>query len=599
MKVLNRLAIFSAIVLGLSSCQKVLDKKDLGTLNGGLIYGDSTLAFLNLSYIYNSNLPDWFGATGGSISGNGSFSEESFGESKFFEGSIAAADVGDYPASTNLNNNYGKIRKINEFIRDLNAGDLPQYTKNKMTGEARFLRAFRYFDLVRLYGGVPLVLSPQNPIGEDGKENALVPRNSTSDCIKAIVEDLDFAIKSLPGKWSSSNDWGRITSGAAAAFKGRVLLTYASPQFNPNDLAERWQAAYDANLQAKEILTKAGFGLNANYANMWFTEVNNVEAVLVTGYNNKTDDQNKKNNGYDNASRPGYLGTTAGSSNNPSWDLVKAYPMKDGKRPGVSATYSYDSVLFYKNRDPRFDATIAYNGCNWPLLGVTAYKLWTYFETSSVSTEQSASNTGFYLRKAVDPSLAQSNVPFCGTDWMEIRYAEVLLNLAESACGINHLGQDQEAYQGIIATRKRAGIDAGSDGLYGLDAGMSRSQMFSAILWERQIEFAFEGKRFWDLRRWKLIEATLNGKRRTGIKLTLKTGTGIPTAAQLKSTRDGLSLDDMYKNYFTFESTIKDTKYTINWQPSYYFFAILPAAIQNNPSLQQNNTWGGTFDPLK
>lgn len=598
MKILSKLTILSALVIGLSSCEKVMDKKDLGTLDGSLIYGDSTLAFLNLSYIYNNNLPDWFGSTGGAISGNGSFSDESFGESKFFEGSVEPATVGDYPASISVSNNYGKIRKINEFLRDVNAGSLPLYTKNKLSAEARFFRAYRYFNLVLLYGGVPLVMEPMNPIGEENKEQALLKRNSTSDCIRAIVDDLDFAISSLPGKWSSSNDWGRITSGAAAAFKGRVLLTYASPQFNPDDLTERWQAAYDANLKAKEILTASGFGLNSNYANMWFTEVNNPEAVMVTGYNNKTDDQNKKNNSYDNATRPKYLGTSGGS-NNPSWDLVKAYPMKDGKRPGTSATYAYDSVTFYKNRDPRFDATIAYNGCTWPLLGVSNYKLWTYYETASTSTEQSASNTGFYLRKAVDPSVTQSNVQYSGTDWMEIRYAEVLLNLAESACGINRLSADQEAYQGIIATRKRAGIDAGTDGLYGLTAGLSRADMFKALLWERQIEFAFEGKRFWDLRRWKLIESTLNGTRRRGIKLTLKTGTGIPAAAALKNSRDGLNLDDMYRNYFTFESTIKDSKYAINWQPAYYFFAIPPAAIINNPGLEQNNTWGGSFDPLK
>ncbi|WP_437919064.1 RagB/SusD family nutrient uptake outer membrane protein [Sphingobacterium sp. LRF_L2] len=579
------------------SCSKVLDKTDLSTLDGELIYSDSTLAFLNLSYIYNDNLPSWFGNTGGSISGAGSYSEESTGSSIYFLGTVTSASVTDFGTGLSTSNNWAKIRKINEFIRDIDAGTLPTYTKNKMKGEALFFRAYRYFDLIRLYGGVPLVLSPQNPIGEENREEILLARNSTTECIKQIVADLDSAIAWTPGKWSATTDWGRITRGAAAAFKGRVLLTYASPQFNPDDLEERWQAAYDANLQAKTLLTAAGFGLNSSYQNMWFTEANNVEAILVTGYNTSTTDQYKKNNSYDNQTRPAYLGTSGGS-NQPSWELVQAYPMKDGKKiSDENGGYAYDEQLFYKNRDPRFDATIAYNGCTWPILGNTSYRLWTYQALTSgayKSVESSATNTGFYCRKAIDPSISESNVAYSGTDWMEIRYAEVLLNLAESACGINRLSSSQEGYQGIIDVRKRAGIEAGSDALYGLYKGMSRDQLFEAILFERQIEFAFEGKRFWDLRRWKKIESTLNGTKRHGIVIKLSSSTDASTFA---STRDAQNLDDLYANYFTIETVEKDSE-TINWKSEYYFFAIPPAAITNNPNLLQNNTWDGAFNPL-
>jgi hypothetical protein len=103
-------------------------------------------------------------------------------------------------------------------------------------------------------------------------------------------------------------DLGKITKGAAAAFKGRVLLYWASPLFNPCDLATRWQAAYDANLAAKTILDANGFGLNANYKTMWFTENTNPEAVMVTSYNSATGDQQKKNNGWDKSCRPASVG---------------------------------------------------------------------------------------------------------------------------------------------------------------------------------------------------------------------------------------------------------------------------------------------------
>ncbi|WP_256012331.1 RagB/SusD family nutrient uptake outer membrane protein [Desertivirga xinjiangensis] len=601
MKLSNNLFICAALLLGLSSCEKVMDKTNLSTIDGSLIYSDSTLAFLNLSYIYNDNLPGWFGNTGGAISGSGAFSDESYGESKFFEGTVDQATVADFGTGLSTSNNWAKIRKINEFIRDVNNGDLPQYTKNKLSGEARFFRAFRYFDLVRLYGGVPLVLEPLNPVGAEQKESNFMPRNSTSESIAQIVADLDFAIASLPGRWSSTADWGRITKGAAAAFKGRVLLTWASAQFNPGDLTDRWEAAYNANLQAKKILDDNSFGLNSSYENMWFTEVNNPEAVLITGYNTKTSDQAKKTNTYDNQTRPSYLGS-AGGSNQPSWDMVKAYPMKDGKKPGESA-YGYSDQLFYKNRDPRFEKTIAYNGSTWAINGDASYRLWTYFAKNSsgtyVTTETKASNTGFYLRKAIDPNISASNVANSGTDWMEIRYAEVLLNLAESAAGFNRLTTSEEAYQGLIAVRRRAGIEPGSDNLFGLDNDMTRPELFDAILYERQIEFAFEGKRFWDLRRTKKIEQVLNGKKRQGLRIELKTGTGIPTPAEFASNRNSVNLDEAYTNYFQLVPEDKDTKYAINWKPEYYFFALPNAAIINNPKLQQNNTWGGTFDPLK
>jgi len=201
---------------------------------------------------------------------------------------------------------------------------------------------------------------------------------------------------------------------------------------------------------------------------------------------------------------------------------------------------------------------------------------------------------------------------YSGTDWMEIRYAEVLLNLAESAVGINHIGTTEEGYTGITAVRKRAEITAGSSSLYGLSAGMTQAQLFDAILLERKIEFAFEGKRFWDLYRWKRM-SDLQGWYRNRVRSLLKTGAGIPTAAQLKdpkssSYRDVQNLDNMMTNFFqtirnnnhdNSNSTTKLDANPINFQSSYYFFPIPMQAINNNPNLKQNNNWGGEFNPVQ
>lgn len=566
-------------------CSKVLDKTDLNSFSEQQVFNDSLLTDAYLSYLYDQDSPGWPSGDWPKVS------DEIGGETVYFDGTVQVNTVTDYGVSLTDQNVWGKIRGINQFLQKIESGNLSRDFKNKEEGQARFFRAWLYWGLVELYGGVPLVLNPENAVGEANLASTYVPRNKTSECISQIINDLDFAIANLPGKWDNAN-WGRITSGAAAALKGRILLYYASPQFNPNDLKDRWQAAYDANDTALQILTANGFGLYPDFKNIWFKEVGNPEAVWSIGYNNSTADQLRKNDTWDNATRPAYLGT-GGGSNQPTKQIVDAFPMMNGKDI-TDPTSGYDSILFYKNRDPRFYATIAYNGCVWPINGNANYRLWTYY-VSGKSVEPTATTTGFYCRKAIDPNLPIGQVQYAGTDWIEIRYAEVLLNLAESACGI---GRIDEAYQWLIAIRKRAGIDPGPNGLYGLTPNMTRDQMFKAILHERQIEFAFEGKRYWDLRRWRLFEPLLNGTRRTGITINLNTSK--ISATLFASMRDTMNLDSAYKKYFTIVPKVLDTKYAINWQPNYYFFAIPQQAIDNNPKLEQTMGWpGGTFDPLK
>ncbi|OJV18010.1 MAG: RagB/SusD family nutrient uptake outer membrane protein [Dyadobacter sp. 50-39] len=572
--------------LALTGCENILDKTDLSAFNEEQVFNDTLLAKGYVDYVYDQNLPTW---------PSGDFlkcTDEIGGESRFFEGTVQVNTVQDFGIGVNATNNYGKIRSINQFLAKLPAGGLSEDAKKRLMAQVTFFRAFRYWDLVQLYGGVPMVLQPLEGVGEEAKEEAAIPRSSTSESIALIVKDLDYSIANLPGRWTNTNDWGRITSGAAAGYKGRILLHYASPQHNPNDLPERWQAAYDANKKAMELLTANGFRLHNSFSDLWFQEVNNPEAVWVTCYNNKVGDQINKNMTWDNNTRPSYLGT-AGGSNQPTWEIVQAFPMKNGK-PIEEKGSGYDAQLFYKNRDPRFNQTIAFNGATWQINGNPNYRLWTYF-VNNKTVEQKATSTGFYVRKAIDPNLAAGAVANAGTDWIEMRYAEVMLNLAEAACGVNKL---DEAYTQLTALRKRAGIEPGADGNYGLDPKMSRAEMFEAILHERQVELAFEGKRFYDLRRWKKFETVLNGKSRNGVTINLKT-TGI-TPEDFAARRDGMSLDSIYKNYMEIVPKKLDTKYLVNWKPEYYFFAIPQQALTNNPRLEQNIGWpSGTFNPLK
>lgn len=591
-----------------SSCKKVLEKQDLGSFTADQVYNDSTTTKLSIDYIYSQNQPAWFGNVGGLSGSVNSLSEEVYGDNVFVKGTSTSESVTDLGAS-NTAGNYFKIRTINMFIRDVNAGTMDPGTKKRYIAQAYFWRAFRYFELAKLYGGVPIVLIPLDAVGEEAKKAALLPRNSTSETFAQIARDLDSCIKYIPVKWPKNDDYGRITKGAAQAYKGRVLLTFASPEFNTANLISRWQDAYQANTQAVATLSANSFGLYPKFdASMWTTEGSNggstprnPEAVFATLYNTGTTDNGLNNNSYPNSTVPKYIGSTGGS-NLPTWDMALAFPMKDGKDIGVSTKYTYNLATFYKDRDPRFDQTIAYNGALWPLAGNPNYRLWTYYYTKSnalTSTESAVTSSGLYLRKGIDPALTLANFQNAGTDWIEIRYAEVLLNQAECAAEIGNVGQGQEAYANLIAIRKRAGIEAGTDGLYGLTAGLSSPQLVTAVLRERRIELAFEGKRFWDLRRRKLLESTLNGKRRMGVTIALKnTNTNTDYILGTRDASANTSLDALYTASFTVTTKELDT-YNISYQPGVYFFGIPTASMQNNINILQNNTWGGPFDPTK
>ena len=607
-----------------ASCKKVLDKQDLGSFTADQVYNDSITTVLSINYIYAQNQPLWFGNVGGFSGSINSLTDEQYGTSAFTAGTNnvdAVTDIG----SSNTAGNYVKIRSINMFIRDVTAGTMPDAVKKRFIAQALFWRALRYFELVKLYGGVPLVLVPQEALGADAKAAALVPRAKTSEVFAQIKADLDIAVRDLPVYWPNNADYGRITAGAAQAYEGRVLLYQASPQFNRSNDQAKWQAAFDANLKAVQLLALGGYGLYPKYdVTMWTTQGGsggkpvNPEAVFVTQFNNLvTTDQNAATNTYPNNTVPRYIGTGT-PSNAPTWNLVQAYPMKDGKDTtskdaslnGNVSKYAgnYSLQKFFLNRDPRFDATIAFNGANWPLNGNSSYRIWTYnYNNRATGTNNfvtaepaASSSSGLYLRKAIDPSLTSSTFDHPSTDWIDLRYTEVLMNLAEAAAELNHTGEGQEAYTNLIAIRKRAGIEIG-DGFYGIPRGMNHDQLINFIVRERQIEFAFEGKRFWDVRRRMLVNSLFNGKKRLGMYITLAPIAGTSTD-YLALTRDNLAntlgLDAMYNTYFTVRTTSLDVT-PLAFSENNYFFGIPTATLQNDPNVAQTNLWGGTFDPLQ
>ncbi|MGN7990357.1 RagB/SusD family nutrient uptake outer membrane protein [Pedobacter sp. 22226] len=665
----------SLVILSASCKDSFLEeKKDYAGFNEQ-VFQEASLASGYVDYVYGLFLPANNGTPNVQVQSateNGAYSsaftqttDELAGETDWnkewaqisYVNSNALKYFGQRLPSSVANNTWTRMKEINLFLQEIDKHGLPSDVTAKFKGQMYFWRAWQYFELVKLYGGVPLVLLPQDPIVSSASSNE-IQRSSTSACIEQITKDLDLAISLLPGRWSG-NDNGRITSGAAAALKGRVLLTWASPLFNRTDDRVRWEKAYQANLAAKTLLESNGFGLfkEGGTANgvAWgamFVKDHSIEAVFEFGFNALSTGNTQRNNGWEQATRSREI--NGAGSISPTKQIVDAFPMRDGKPINASsAAYPYTEGKFYKNRDPRFYKTFVYNGATWPYGGNANYKQWTYVWKKAANTgynatteTKGANGSGIYLCKANNPTASNTigNFSNSATDYMEIRFAEVVLNLAESAIGAD---KTPEGFEGIKSIRERAGILPGTDGSYGLGVGLSRDQLFAAVLNERKVEFAYESKRFWDLRRWMLFEsgpttsrlgfAPLNGTRRTGFYISVKnqagddyvaptpTSTIDPLIKQSNGTvavidRDattypaGITTADQYLDYLYdkyFKVGVRDdldktspANWKFTWYPQYYFFGINQTVLSASPYLQQTTGWdsmngAGTFDPLK
>lgn len=520
----------------------------------------------------------------------------------FLYGTLTETSITDIATGTSLTaNRYADIRRCNLAIEGLNGSlTLPESVKQPLKGQFFFLRAMTYFKLVRLYGGVPLILRAQ---GQNEDELA-VPRAKTSECIAQIGKDLDSAAAFLPKKWTG-NEVGRATRGAALALKGRAFLYWASPQFNPTNIASRWTDAQAACKAAYDTLTADGFGLITKYSDIFVTE-DHKEVVIVRKYNTSRD----LGTNLENVTRP-FSETSAGSgSNQPTWNLVQAYPMNNGL-PTSDVNSGYSSTLFWVNRDPRFAATIAYNGDLWALSGKATRKQWTY--TGVLDETAGTMVTGFYCKRLCNPTLSPAQALYNsntgggnGMDWIEMRFAEVMLNLSEC---YNETGNLTEAKNLVRLVRQRAGVTAGSYD-YGLSVATDVVSMRRLLLNERQIEFALEGMRYFDLRRTRNLNLiTARQSFKVAPKSPYFAGTGT-TAGRIYldmintsgfKPRDTANLNNIsvYTSMFTPTIASLEGANVINIPDKYYVYA-LPNLFTQVPVIQQTNGWaGGTFDPYQ
>ena len=610
--ILKYLSFVLLVGVTMAACNSdFLDTKPLDKVSGDAVWSDQALAEAFVTDVYN-------GLRDGVLSqmnfdcqtDNALFS---FGKQDVNEANVSPSNLGNIPVMTEWSAMYARIRAANIALANLAKPkfDNSSGIADRMKGEMYFMRGYFYQQLLRYHGGIPIIKSPYTL----NEPDFTVARNTYEECVNAIVSDLDSAALLLNGKTLAS---GRATAGAAMALKARVLLYAASDlhdiptakakstvigSFNKPELlgyvsgdrTARWQKAKDA---AKAVidLNQYGYKLNLaapvpqaegqqNYINLYLSR-NGGEAdgIFLKYYIRASADD--WGSWYPRNNMPnGYHGWT---SSEPTQNLVDNYEMMDGtKFDWKNPTHA---AAPYENRDPRFYASILYDGAQWKprtpdgagidptgQIQMGEYEVGTAgsatkysgLDTRNSSIENwNGTWTGYAVRKFMDPdpTLVDQNIRQ-EVPSIQIRFTEVVFNYAEACIA---LGQEAEAKKWINAVRYRVGMPAITE---------SGAALVARYQNERNIEMLFEEQRFYDVRRW-MIAPTVLGKQAQIIVITgkLKPGKSVTT---YKYSKDN----------YTYSYSVQDLgtgKENRKWDDKIYFLPISRDEINRNSKLIQN-----------
>lgn len=620
--------------VSLTACTDILDQTPSDRYSDAIVWNDEALITQHLAQLYaftpvmvqdcSTSASTWDGAT---LNRDDNSWNAWMGQSEQMEGSTRALEMSDecmynFGAQANFNqlksygyqvndtylqwwgNAYYQIRNLNNFMTHIETSTLED--KTELKGEARFLRAFCYFAMVKRYGGVPLITDVQS-INADS--TTLYPaRNSEQQCYEFIIDECQKATEELP----ETNEAGRATKWAAYALLSRVSLfagsiaEWGTQQLNgllgfpKADASKYYQICVDAS---NKIISSGHFGLYnqesdkvQNYRDIFLKKDNN-EAILVwrhSGPDWNAGGTNLWSWDMCECPRPNVWGIS--NYDCPYLDFVEAFERVDGT-PGTidrnpDKTYTMQEI--FGDRDPRLAADVWTNDTEWPKAvggicfgnnhvdmhrgimkpdGVIENSRFGSYKGIGAIGDQLARiaeynllNTGFGVRKYLDDN-ADVMSWFCTstTDYLIFRYAEILLNQAEAAF---ELGDEATALKDINQIRKRAGIaQRGS---------VTRDQ----IRHERQIELCFENHRYWDLRRWRTAEKTLTTYHQ-GLTYVLD-----PTSVLDK---DGKAIDGATpKFYLRFVDKIDGANVNPVFPAKNYYWPIGNSRIAQNPNLVEN-----------
>ncbi len=561
------------IFLGIVGCSNVFERQPLDKISSAAVWEDLQLIDANLADLYlstpfryseNSSImtqPSYMGAEAFVLNASDSWIDGSLNET---------GGVWEYWG-------YDQIRRINTFIQNVAQSPIDEDIREHRLSEARFLRAFAYFEMVKRYGGVPIITVPQSV--NDPEEELFVGRNSEKEVYDFIAEECDAVVAGLH---DVSDEYGRVTEFTALALKSRAMLyaasiaTFGSQQldgllgFPVSEASVYWQRSYDAS---KEIFNSGHFSLYndkndkaENFQNIFLDEQNS-EIIFAKVYHGR----DKVGHSYDFYNYPTGFENNWGAATSVYLEMVESFEYTDGSSGKLNhedlQSGFVDIDNLFQNKDPRFYASVLFPGAPFKSSrlkthGGTFYN-GDYIITPTLIGDYKGepwygqsiafpkAHTHFPLKKMINEYEEQALQGESHTDYIVYRYGEVLLNLAEAAF---ELGKKEEAIEYINLLRTRAGIASLSD----LDRDKIRQ--------ERRVELAFEEHRFWDLRRWRIA------------------------VEELSKEMHGLSSLDFDWDTKSYKLTIGPADPVIrNFKEAYYYFPIGTSRISNNPNLAPEN----------
>lgn len=392
------------------------------------------------------------------------------------------------------NREYQGIRITNQVLQAIPNITWPSsISPVRIEGEMHFLRAFFYFELIKRFGGVPVIDKVYNV-----NDNIDLPRATYDACVSFIIADLDKAEQQLPEDYDASN-YGRATLGAARALRARTLLYAASKLNNPTNDLTKWKKAADA---ANVIITSGKYQLQATYNDI-LNVASSPEYIMTKVRAPRTNTDGKI---IDFAMSPGSGG--ANGQMNPTQNHVDLYEMLNGKAI-TDPTSGYNPQAPYTNRDPRLAANVIYNdetyqGRKIGMWSQTAANGSVTYGLDFNPTNVIYTATRYYCRKMWPEAYVRNTSGTALINYVFFRYAEILLDYAEAANEVSTT-PGADVYSAVNSVRQRMHVNdvATNPTMPALPANLSQSQMRDAIRHERAIELAFEDQRWYDIMRWQ------------------------------------------------------------------------------------------------
>jgi len=521
-----------------------LDLQPTEAISGASVWKDLNLIELYVNDRYRE-LPHGFTQYAGGLRFTG-ITDESYHMhephhlDKYTQGSLTSGSLSNFYWGGFWLEAYTAIRNNNIFLEKRGGYTGGEAEKNRvktLTAEIRFLRAFFYTELISRYGDVPLIEKPF-----DLNSDFDVQRIPVNDCVTFIVKELDLAIADLPNKADSmGNNFGRITKGAAIGLKIRALLFNASPLFNTTNDNSRWQLVSDA---CEQLFALNQYSLSSDYKGL-FLNAKDSEVIFFKQFMN----QFGPNNPIDILSDFYYHADYAGGhridewrfpngdggwlSENPRQDFVDEYETITGKIPVIGYTGAVNNLQPrlnpalspgeyapnkpYNNRDPRLDYSIYHDETKFK---DRSLEFWAGGKDSRTSVDNSnnGSKLGYGISKSLDESWSTKlTISNSKQPWIFMRLAEFYLTYAEAQF---QLGQTGTAVDYVNRIRSRTGVN--------MPAITSSGDLLAKIKHERKIELAFEGNRWYDVRRWKDAEIEF-AKDIVGVEVIKNPGSGVKT----------------------------------------------------------------------